>query len=122
MRDEDLVEDFIRTFGPLFPGPPRDRVVKHLREMLRAARDNERAVQEEEIGEARGRAETRIREVLTRLAPPGTPVTPDLIMSVRSEAAAIVSDELTRAGVAGPTAQLMAGVIAASMKIKEKTK
>jgi hypothetical protein len=114
--DEFLVDDFMNTWASDACGKKSEQMRKHLHEMLVAARD----VADDPFGAVMGRAEARIREVLARLGPPGTEVTPAVISAAQREIATIIKDELTKSGMGEQMATGLAAVLAAAMRVKQK--
>jgi hypothetical protein len=66
------------------------------------------------------RCEPRIREVLKRLAPPGTTVTPHLVAKVQQEVVRVIAAELRASGVPAAVADTLAGLMSAAMSVKAK--
>lgn len=112
-RDEAEVKAFMDAWRLEAPGMRDDLLA-----MLRRARED--AAGQDPYGAVMTRAEARIREVLARLGPPGTEVTPALLSKVQREITAIVKDELVTSGMGENMAMGLAAILATAMRVRQR--
>lgn len=65
--------------------------------------------------------EAAAAKVLAEMAPPGTPVTPELLTRVRSRIREVVEASMVEAGMSSAQAMAMSALLVGTMKLKEKT-
>lgn len=100
-------------------GLEADGIRGDLLDMLRQVRLEERA-SAPSIDGVMSRAEVKIGEILRRLGPSGTRVTPAVIAAAHRAIAGVFKEELMLAGMGESTATALAGVLVAVTKIKER--
>lgn len=66
------------------------------------------------------RIEPKVQELLRRMAPPGTAVTPELVKRVQDKVLALIVHELIASGVAPTAAQSLGALMSAAIHIREK--
>ena len=71
-------------------------------------------------GAFQSRVEKRVRDMMVRVAPPGTLYTPALASRVQTEVTAILHDELVARGMTPLQAASLATILSASMRVIEK--
>lgn len=79
-------------------------------------------VENPSLGAAISRVETRVRQVLARVAPPGSNVTPEMLRVVRAQVHEVITEELANAGLPDATSKALAAILAVTMQIKPKVK
>lgn len=115
-RDDELVRDFLKTWTLGYTAHRISRIERDLRDLIAAAREDERKQQAAASSPDLSDFERRVREELARVAPAGSRNTPELQQRVKQHMATFVRDELTRLGLP----PVFAALIGAGVKVSPK--